>query len=561
MAHPSPRSWAYRGLWNSLARLVAPLSLIVAVVLAYANSLDGVFIYDDLSIIPVDPSIRKLWPVWDVLTAAHEPGSTIDGRPLVALSLAVSHATGGRPVHYHVFNLCVHLAAAMVLYGLIRRTLLLPGIPPSLGQRAAPIALASAVLWGAHPLTTAAVTYIIQRAESLSALCYLLTLYCLLRSATGRPTAVWSAAAVTACLLGVNAKETIVSAPIVCLLYDRAFLAGGFLAALRKRWRLYVALAGTGAVLAYHMISCGDRGGSVGFSTGRPMQYAMTELGVIAHYLRLAFWPAGLVLDYGWPAATNLRQILPGALVVVPLAAATCWAMVRYPRWAVPAGMFFLVLAPTSSFFPMTDAAMDHRMYLPLACVTAAVVPAVVVMAQWLIRGSPTRRRGRVFGILAAGAAAIALGLAGMTHARNEEYHDAIEAWTLTIRRLPWPNQRAHHSLGWHLLQAGRSQEAMAQFDIAARLRPDDFTVLVDRGNLNRDLGRFDQAVADHTRAIALCPGRWELWFNRSVTLYRAGKFDQALADLEQCQKLGGTVPESFRQTLTQATQRGGKGD
>jgi Flp pilus assembly protein TadD len=517
-----------------------------------------VLIYDDLSVIPVDPSIRKLWPVWDVLTAQHEPGSTIDGRPLVALSLAVSHATGGRPVHYHVFNLCVHLAAAMVLYGLIRRTLLLPGVPPSLGQRAAPIALASAVLWGVHPLTTAAVTYIIQRAESLAALCYLLTLYGLLRCATGRRPAVWSVAAVTACFLGANTKEIIVSAPIVCLLYDRAFLAGGFVAALRKRWRLYAALAGTWAMLAYHIISSGDRGGSVGFSTGAPMQYALTELGVIAHYLRLVLWPTGLVLDYGWPAATNWRPILSGAWVVVPLLAATCWATARYPRWAFGAGMFFLVLAPTSSFFPMADAAMDHRMYLPLACVTATVVPAVVLLVEWLMRASPARQGGRVFGGLAAGAAAIALGLAGMTHARNEEYHDAIEAWTLTIRRLPWPNQRAHHCLGWHLLEAGRSQEAMAQFDIAVALRPDDFTVLVDRGNLNRDLGRFDQAVADHTRAIALCPGQWEPWFIRSVTFYRAGRFDQAQSDLEQCLKLGGTVPESFRQALTQAMQRGG---
>ncbi len=560
MARLSTHTSARPGLLRSVFRRIAPLLALAVVVLAYANSLGGVFIYDDLSIIPVDPSIRKLWPLWNVLAATHEPGSTIDGRPLVALSLAVSHATGGEAFHYHVFNLCVHLAAVLVLFGLVRRTLLLPVIPPSLRQRATSIALASAVLWGSHPLTTAAVTYIIQRAESLAALCYLLTLYCLLRSATGRAVAAWSAAAVAACLLGANAKETIVSAPLACLLYDRAFLAGGFAAAWRKRWPLYAGLAGTWAVLAYHMISCGDRGGSVGFSTGRPMQYALTELGVVAHYLRLAFWPSGLVLDYGWPAATNMWRIITGAVVVVPLIAATCWALVRYPKWAVPAGMFFLVLAPTSSFYPMTDAAMDHRMYLPLACVVVAVAPAAVLAAEWLARRSTPLRRKRVFITLAAAATAIAVGLAGMTRARNDEYHSAIDAWSLTIQRLPWPNQRAHHSLGWHLLQAGKSEAAMTQFDIAVRLRPDDITVLVDRANLHRDLGHFDQAAADFTRAIALCPGRWELLLARSMTFYRAGDIQQALADAEQCRKLGGKVPESFQQALDAAARRNGQG-
>jgi len=266
------------------------------------------------------------------------------------------------------------------------------------------------------------------------------------------------------------------------------------------------------------------------------------------------------VLDYGWPAATSLGRILPGAIVVVPLAAATCWALVRFPKWAVPAGMFFLVLAPTSSFFPMTDAAMDHRMYLPLACVVVAVVPAATVAAEWLVRHRPPQRRRQLFTALAAAAAAIAVGLAGMTWARNEEYRSAIGVWSLTIQRLPWPNQRAHHSLGWHLLQEGQSEAAMAQFDIAARLQPDDITVLVDRGNLHRDLRHFDQAVADYTRAIALCPGRWDLWFARSVTFYRAGKIEQALADAEQCRKLGGTIPESFQQALTEALRRSGQG-
>ena len=45
------------------------------------------------------------------------------------------------------------------------------------GDAATPLALAVAILWAVHPLQTSAVTYVVQRAESLMGLFYLLTLY------------------------------------------------------------------------------------------------------------------------------------------------------------------------------------------------------------------------------------------------------------------------------------------------------------------------------------------------------------------------------------------------
>jgi len=43
-----------------------------------------------------------------------------------------------------------------------------------------------------HPLTSAAVTYIVQRVESLMALFYLLTLYCSIRAFGDGRTAMWT---------------------------------------------------------------------------------------------------------------------------------------------------------------------------------------------------------------------------------------------------------------------------------------------------------------------------------------------------------------------------------
>jgi hypothetical protein len=247
-----------------------------------------------------------------------------------------------------------------------------PRLSGRFAQAATGIALAAALIWTIHPLQTESVTYIVQRAESIMGLFYLLTLYCVIRGAgSARPMA-WYVLAVLACLLGMASKEVMATAPLVVLLYDRTFLSGTFQGALRRRWPLYVALTCTWGLLAYLVAGSTDRGGSAGFGLSVTVwQYALTQLGVITHYLGLAFWPAGLVFDYGWPIASSVGQILPGAIVISLLLAGTIWALIRYPAAGFLGACFFLILAPTSSFVPVTDAAFEHRMYLPLAAVTS----------------------------------------------------------------------------------------------------------------------------------------------------------------------------------------------
>ena len=57
---------------------------------------------------------------------------------------------------------------------LVRRLLRVPRLAATLGAHATALATAIAGLWALHPLQTAAVTYMVQRAESLAALFYLL---------------------------------------------------------------------------------------------------------------------------------------------------------------------------------------------------------------------------------------------------------------------------------------------------------------------------------------------------------------------------------------------------
>ena len=184
-----------------------PLLVIVAGLLAYHNSFTGPFIFDDTFSIKENPTIRHLWPIWQSLSPPHRGGLAVEGRPVINLSVAINYALGGYAVWgYHAFNLMVHILAGLTLFGLVRRTLVQPRLRERFGSVANELALATAVLWVVHPLQTESVTYIIQRAESIMGLFYLLTLYCFVRGVESRRRGLWSGLSVTACALGMASK-------------------------------------------------------------------------------------------------------------------------------------------------------------------------------------------------------------------------------------------------------------------------------------------------------------------------------------------------------------------
>ena len=82
--------------------------------------------------------------------------------------------------------------------------------------------------------------------------------------------------------------------------------AGSWREILRRRGKLYAGLAATWLLLPL-MLAHGlwewRESAGFGYNKIAPLSYGLTQPGVVAHYLRLAFWPHPLCLDYGWPVA------------------------------------------------------------------------------------------------------------------------------------------------------------------------------------------------------------------------------------------------------------------
>ena len=546
------------GGWRVLA--VAAL-LTLAALGAYWNSFNVPLLFDDSLAISDNPSIRHLEQIGHVLSPP--PTTSTAARPLLNLSFALNYAAGGTSVPgYHAVNLLIHICAGLVLLGIVRRTLLSPGLRRRYGDAALPLAAFAGLLWTLHPLLTEAVTYISQRAESLMGLFYLLTLYGFIRSVRAdftednegnevsglKPDSLlsplpsvntpgskrggwanqnWLMLSVAACLCGVATKQVMVTAPVLVLFYDRAFVSGSFRSALANRRWYYVSLATTWLLLGFLMYQS-PLPKAVGFQADVNWPtYALTELRVVMDYLKLAFWPHPLVFDYGSEIlVTNPWAAAPYALIVVAVLAGVVLAWRRSPMAGFLGCWFFLILAPTSTVVPIAEQPMaESRMYLPLA--------AVIVLVTLLSYALGRRRAFVVLGI-------VAVGLGALTVQRNYDYHSELSIWEDSVARHPHTS-RGHYNLALALAKIpGRLPYAIAHYEETLRINP-------NHGEAHNNLavalaempGRLPEAIAHYDAALHLNPTNARAHNNLGLALAKMpGRLSEAIGHYEEALRL-----------------------
>ena len=571
--------------------------LVLAGLIVYANSFAGAFILDDLPKIVENDTLRQLAPI-----TSHLRGT----RPLVNLSLALNYAVSGRdPVSYHVFNLVIHLAAGLALFGLVRRTLQRPTIPERFRRAANGLAFAIALLWLVHPLQTESVTYVIQRAESMMGLFYLLTLYGLVRCATAdRPGSrwIWAVVAALACVCGMASKPIMVTAPLVALIYDRVFLATSWRQLGRQRWFFYLLLAAPWLMLFVSgtlagVLSAKPRMVTVGFGYlgFGAWDYLRSQPLTILHYLRLSVWPYPQSIDYWWPLVKDPAIVVVTLAAVLALVGITLYLLWRKPAAGFLGVWFLVILAPTSSIVPLQDTVVEHRMYLSLAAVVVAVVLAgyallcrLTAPKSRLEAGVTTRVSGGrggsrpvAVGLLVVVAAA----LGARTLARNADYHDPVAMWAQVLAMQP-DHSRAHNQLGYALAEkgdyeqaiehyrqsiAGNPQQLAAYNNLALSLIETDryqearqaclqgleqvgpgskraqiATLHNNLANACLILRNYHLAETHYAKALKLRPSFASAHMNLGVTYKEQGQYEQALAEFDQALALDSNLALAY---------------
>ncbi|MBI5381197.1 MAG: tetratricopeptide repeat protein [Opitutae bacterium] len=505
--------------------LLASVTLALAAAAAYVNSFAVPALLDDRITILDNPTLRQLWPLGPVLFPPGEVFSA--GRPLLNLSFALNYAAHGEAVGgYHLVNLLLHLGAGLALFGIMRRLLALPIWKERLSAGGTWLAWGVALLWLLHPLQTAAVTYISQRAEVLMGLCYLLTIYCFLRSVTSATPRRWRLLAVATCSLGMLSKEVMATAPVAVWLFDASLVAGSWRAAWQQRWRFHAALASTWLILAALLATSQLTQRGINFEGGfTAWSYALTECQVVLRYLRLAVWPHPLIFDYNVvPLEPHVGLYVAGLIAVV---AAAVWSWRRWPAWGLWGIWFLLVLSPTSSVVPVAGQPMaESRLYVPLAAL--AILGGLGLGAVW--------GRRSVWVLVA-----LALLGGGFTVRRNHDFRSELSIWTDTVAKYP-RNPRAHEHLASTLAtMPGRWADARRHFETALQLKADFAEAHVNLANLllKAEPPLEKEALAHYEAAVQSKPNHAVAHHDLGCLLSRMpGRAADALAHLEIAARL-----------------------
>jgi tetratricopeptide (TPR) repeat protein len=549
-------------------RLVVAL-LALAGTLVYLNAIPNAFHFDDTHSIVENPAIRSFRGAGRWFTDASTftvLKENTNYRPVLLATYAANHALGGlRPAVFRLFNLLGHLGCAILAFLLARELAARLWPRPEDEARRTWVPILTGAIVALHPLQSEIVDYISSRSDGLCALFYLAALYAWVRAnAAPARAGLWRAAAVAAFALSLLVKEVGITLPAAIWLWEVLVERRP---AVRLGWRRFgrygllaaVALAYLG-VRAWVLRDYDTRFRS----TTPPLEYFATQLHAWFYYLRLFVVPVGQCVDPEYPFSRSFGEprVLAAIAGVLAVAAAAFVARRRRPEVPFALAFFLVALAPTSSFFPISEAVNEHRPYLANLGLALLAAVALAELAPRLIG-----RRA------AAGlAAAVLVALAALTVARNHVWTDDLTLWRDVVAKAPH-NGRAHLNYGLALMARGRNDEALAEYeqcarlwpgysycyinrsvlyrqrqdfgraladlDHAARLTPTLFWVPYFRGYTYQEMGRLADAERAYARALAISPRFAEARYRRARTLADLGRRDEARAEAERAAAMG----------------------
>lgn len=526
-----------------------PTALLLAVPLllaagAYARVLHGEFVYDDTRVVSSNPALGDPAAV----LGGFRDGLLRGGRPTTDVTFALSHAIGGgTPLAFHAGNLLLHLAVVVLLFLFTREVLRLAGRGPSDG-----VAVAVAGIFALHPMQSQAVSYVSQRSEVLASGLYLATLLLLLRAGRpgpwpGRTLAV--AGALVLFVLGMGAKPIVATAPIAWLLLVALVPPAGPRREPGRAGRalfLLAPLVVAGALLVGGALRSVAGRLDAGFSVPgmTPWTYFLTQWRAVATYVRLLAWPVGQNADWAFPASRSLGEpaVLGSGAFLAALLAGAVLLWLRSRRGTDPASAdcraaaygvawFFLVLSPTSTFLPIADVLVEHRVYLA----SWGLFLAAVLGGDLLVARVAPGRRTLVAGI----AVALAWGLLAVAlHRRNAVWETELAFWDDVVSKSPG---KGRPYLGRGVARARNGDLAGAVADFRAGLdRAPRFatslrvSLLHDLGGALVELKRFAEALAPLREAKQLDPGATSPPQSLALALWNTGDVDGAEAEARE---------------------------
>lgn len=492
--------------WWPWAAALAGLFLVLEV---YGPALNGAFVLDDRYLPFMDPGIAQ----------ASIKGWILGLRPLLSFSYWLNYQSSGTASYaYHLTNVFLHFLGSIVVGLVAAKLLTLAG---TTGRERSVLSVIAGGLFLLHPMQTESVAYVASRSEVLSVLLYFSGFAVFLYRRTESITILRSLAIVGLFAAAISTKEHTLTLAALLLMADYFWGLGG----IRKNWRLYGILAIAGAWGVFVVGRVLKYASTAGFNVPglRPATYFFTQCRVVWTYVRLFFLPAGQNVDPDVAVSASLLDhgAIVGLLGLVALVVAAWIYRKRWPLAAFGVFMFVLLLAPTSSFIPISDVQAERRLYLPF-------LGLVLICLEFL-------RRLKSSQIVGTGIAILAI-CSVLTYQRSQVWASPIDLWKDAATKSP-KKWRPRFQLAYAYYDAGDFARASDAYEAASHLEPPGFNLLVDWALALDGQGRPQDALIKLQQASMLERSAHAQALIGMVYA-KQSKWQEALAALEQAEKI-----------------------
>jgi len=524
---------------------------LVVLLLVYAPSFSGIWIYDDEPNILSNDNIHVEQVNFTTLKKtfflkSQDPfAAERIKRPLAYLSFALNWYAGQNQVFgYHLVNFIVHFTATVFLYLFIKNSLMLPIFDNKYHNQAHLAAFLSAVIWAIHPIQVTAVTYIVQRMASMAGMFTIISMYAYLKARTAQTRAgIFGcfAACGWCALCAFATKENSAMLPVSLFFYEIIMIRGVAHTDLKKmvRWGLpalvMVILVGLLYIHPSHLLDGYEH------RPYTPVERVMTESRVVWVYLKMLFYPLlselTLVHDVDvsrslWSPWTTLPSII---LVATFFLTALIWLSRRQPLIAF-AVVFFLVNHAIEGSFIGLELIYEHRNYIP--SMVLFLIPALLLI-HTLNYFSYNRKIRMLFVV---SVALILASIGHSTYAFNNLFRHGLIFWRDNAKKSPHLSV-VQNNYGVELMKHGFNDKAFQSLQRSKTL--DRFFNLSQKGVTYYNLGLYYQNIDnDYERALSyfkkatdITSNSKKMWMAYSMGELINGNLEKAEAHVKDCIK------------------------
>ncbi|QWR78176.1 tetratricopeptide repeat protein [Candidatus Magnetomonas plexicatena] len=530
----------------STTRRLQIFLIVIVCVLAYSNSINCPFTFDDAALEQyktfrideqslINSLISVLW----------------SQRYLPVASFALNYKLHGfKPLGYHIVNLLIHVLTALFLYWFVLFTLKSPKLKDIFNENTEPLAaFFTAALFAVHPMSVMSVTFVIQRFTSLAAMFYMLTMVLYAKSRIesdkGGKATRYYIFSVCAALISTRTKEIVVTLPVIIFFYEYMFFKDSFKKKLIRSLPFFIIipivlntsfkqglLNTVGFMNAWRVASVtksvekpqkGRRvtlrqnkeavealkeGPAEAMKVRTWKEHALTQLRVTCSYMRMLVLPYKLAPIYFYPASRTFWEpaVLTSLSFLIFIVFASVFLFFRYKQsdtamcavsLLVPFGMFWFLLniLPQSAVRPADNwEIFDYRTYLP----STGFIFACVTMVFYVF-GEKRKKHAAILLTF------VLITFAILTYKRNSYWVTEESLWQENIKNYPL-NPIPHINLANAYLSMENYDKALKEFRVALEMDPFKVEVYNNIGSIYIKLGDKDKAEEEFRKALRVNP-------------------------------------------------------